>query len=96
MENKKFREIPELTKVSSKGQVVIPLCLRKKLHIKEGSVFAIKSFNKDMLVMKKVENPITEEDLKIAKEVEEAWKEIERGEFKETSVEEFKKELETW
>ncbi len=99
MENKKdvmMEEVPELTRVSSKGQVVIPLHLRKKLHVKEGSVFAVSSFNGDMLLLKKLRNPITTRDLMLAKEAEEAWKEIDRGEFRETSVNRFRKELESW
>jgi AbrB family looped-hinge helix DNA binding protein len=34
-------EIPELTKVSSKGQIVIPTDIRRRLGIKKGSVFAV-------------------------------------------------------
>lgn len=34
-------EIPELTRMSSKGQIVIPTSVRKMLKIREGSVFAI-------------------------------------------------------
>ena len=96
MKNQILNEVPELTKVSSKGQVVIPQYLRKRLHVKEGSVFAVSCFNGDMLILKKVDNPLTREDLEMAKEAEDAWKEIDRGEFKETSVEEFKEELASW
>lgn len=94
-ENLITKNIPELTRVSSKGQVVIPMELRKKLHVREGSVFAVSSVNDDMLILKKVNNPMTAEDLEIAKEVEEAWKEIERGEFKEYEFDEFLENLES-
>jgi len=95
-ENHGRLEAPGITRLSSKGQVVIPLYLRKKIHAKEGTSFAVSSINGDMILLKKVKNPITEEDIRIAKEVDEAWKEIERGEFTETSVEDFKKELDSW
>ena len=85
--------IPELARVSSKGQIVIPLDMRKKLNVREGSVFAVSSVNGDMLIFKKVQNPMTEEDLETAREVEEAWKEIERGEYKEYEFDEFIEKL---
>ena len=88
--------VPKLTRVSSKGQVVIPLDLRKRLHVKEGSVFAVSSINSDMLILKKIKNPMTAEDLEIAKEVEEAWKEIERGEYTEMEADEFLEEIKKW
>ena len=44
----------ELTKISSKGQIVIPLKIRNELKIEEGSVIAIEKI-KDMVVLKKIE-----------------------------------------
>ncbi len=90
------RSMPELTRVSSKGQMVIPLQLRKKLRVREGCVFAVSSVNGDMLILKKVKNPMTAEDLEIAKEVGEAWKEIERCEYKEYYFDVFLEKLEKW
>lgn len=96
MKEKILNDMPELTRVSSKGQVVIPKDIRGRLHIREGSLFAVSSINGDMVIMKKVENPMSREDLGIAMEINNAWKEIERGEFKESSVREFRKELKNW
>ena len=45
----------QFTKASSKGQIVIPTRIRKKLDIREGSVFAIAA-EKGMIVLKKVES----------------------------------------
>ncbi|MBL7206129.1 MAG: AbrB/MazE/SpoVT family DNA-binding domain-containing protein [Candidatus Aenigmarchaeota archaeon] len=87
------KAIPELTRMSSKGQVVIPKHMRKNMHIAEGSVFAISSFDDDMLLLKKVENPITKEELELAKEAKNAWEEVEKGEYTESSAEDFLKEL---
>jgi len=81
--------IPEFTKVSSKGQVVIPQGIRKTMHIREGSVFAVSATKRGMLVLKKVLDPILQEDMAVLKEVEEAWKEIETGEYKKYTPQQF-------
>ena len=96
MKNQLLEHVPELTRVSSKGQLVIPKGIRKDLHIKEGDVFATISSHKDMIILKKVKNPILREDLIILKEVEEAWKEIERGESTTQDADEYLKNLKKW
>ena len=63
----------EFTRASSKGQIVIPTKIRKKLDIREGSVLAVAT-EKDMIVLKKVESSLSAEDLKSLRLVEEAWK----------------------
>ena len=47
-------EKPDVTIVSDKGQVVIPLKMRKKLGIKSGSKLAIYG-NQDAIIMRKIE-----------------------------------------
>lgn len=88
-------EIPELTKASSKGQIVIPSVVRRKLGIKRGSVFAV-SAKKDMIVLKKLETGIKPEDLKALKRIEEAWRDIEEGRYKIYSKKAFFKEFTKW
>lgn len=88
-------EIPEITKASSKGQIVIPTNIRKKLGVKEGSVFAVTT-RKDMLVLKKLDAKMKAEDLKTLKLIEEAWKDIEEGRYKRATPDEFFKELAKW
>lgn len=44
----------EITKISSKGQIVIPLRIRNQLKINEGSVMAIDTAN-EMIILKKVD-----------------------------------------
>mgnify|MGYP001252631320 FL=1 len=62
----------ELTKISSKGQIVIPLKIRNELKIEEGSVMAMERI-KNMVVLKKIDidlvNQFKEglEDLKAGK-----------------------------
>ena len=96
MKNPIFDEIPELVRLSSKGQLVIPQDIRNLRHIKEGSVFAISSPNEDVLILKRVTNPLLQEDLEILKDVESAWEDIKEGKYKESSKDDFLKELAAW
>ena len=96
MKNRILEQIPELTRVSSKGQLVIPSDIRKNLKIKEGDVFATTSSDHNLIILKKIRNPIMREDLIILKEVEEAWKEIEEGRSKTMEKREFLKEINKW
>jgi AbrB family looped-hinge helix DNA binding protein len=84
-----------LTKMSSKGQVVIPAELRKGL--KEGDKLVIIK-NDHQLIMKKASelDENLKEDLEFAKRTEEAWKSYERGEFKSMDADDFLKEIERW
>ena len=84
-----------LTRVSSKGQIVIPKEIREKLKIKDGDMFAT-AREKDLIVLKKIKDPILEKDLKILEKVEEAWQDMEKGNFKRLKKEQFLKELESW
>lgn len=52
----------ELTKMSSRGQVVIPQNIREEMHLKEGESFAITS-NGDTLFLKRIKTPSKEEML---------------------------------
>ena len=82
-----------ITKMSSKGQVVIPTEMRR--NIKEGEKLLIIK-NNDQLIMKKATDldKNLKEDLEFARRTEEAWKRYEKGEFKSASVEEFLRKLE--
>lgn len=46
----------ELAKMSSKGQIVVPRNLRKRLNAREGTLFAVVGTS-DSLVLKKVSTP---------------------------------------
>jgi len=76
------------TKISSKGQIVIPANMRGNL--KEGDELIIIK-DDERIILKKAE-VLTEqmkEDLEFARRTEEAWKEIDEGKFTEYSTEEF-------
>ena len=85
----------QYTKASSKGQVVIPTRIRKRLGIKEGSVFAVAA-DRDVIILKKVDSGLSEADLNSMRLVEEAWKDIEEGRYGVLSKKAFFKELREW
>ena len=86
-----------ITKMSSKGQVVISIEMRQ--DIQEGEKIIIIK-NGAQLIMKKVDamTKQLEEDLEFAKRTDEAIKRYERGEgnFRSMSGDEFLKEIEKW
>ena len=82
----------DITKMSSKGQVVIPQELREDFN--EGDKIVVIR-NNDQIILKKANkfDKQVEEDIIVAKRVEESWKEIEQGKFKRMSGKEFLKEI---
>lgn len=83
------------TKISSKGQIVIPSNMRN--DFKEGDTLLIIRENNTLLLKKA--NDLDEqfkEDLEFAKRTEEAYRRHERGEFKTLSGEKFLEELDKW
>ena len=84
-----------ITKMSSKGQVVIPLNMRGDL--KEGEELIVIK-NGDQIILKKAtdfsEN--LKEDLEFAKRTEEALKRIENGEFISVDSENLFEEMDKW
>ncbi|MFH1682630.1 MAG: AbrB/MazE/SpoVT family DNA-binding domain-containing protein [Candidatus Woesearchaeota archaeon] len=77
-----------ITRMSSKGQIVIPSEMRE--DIREGEKFVVIRADKQ-LILKSVEDfgKNIQEDLEFAKRTEEAWKKYERGEFESKTVDEF-------
>ena len=90
-------DVPDLTRMSSKGQVVIPARVRDRLGIKPGGLFAIlASPRSGVLVLKKIDSKSLQVDLELFREVEKAWKEIEGGKSHKASRKRFLEELRTW
>ena len=76
----------ELTKMSSRGQIVIPQDIRKEMNLKEGETFAVVGSN-DTLLLKRVVTPSKEEILKRFKaQVEEGQKIAKKMGIKESGV----------
>lgn len=84
-----------LTKMSSKGQIVIPAEMRKEFR--EGDKLVIIKV-KGKLILKKVSamEKALAEDLEFARRTEEAYQRIKKGLGKTMTAEEFKKELASW
>ncbi len=85
----------EITRMSSKGQVVIPQKMRK--GIQEGEKLVIIQ-NGNQLILKRVKDldKNFEEDLEFARRTEEAWKRYEKCEFIEMDYDEFLKQAKKW
>mgnify|MGYP001563261931 CR=1 FL=1 len=84
-----------LTKMSSKGQIVIPAEMRKDIN--EGEKLIVIKSN-GTLIMKKASklNEKFKEDLEFAKRTEEAWKSIEEGKGIKMDFDDFIKEMKKW
>ena len=82
-----------LAKMSSKGQIVIPITMRK--DISAGDEFLIIK-DDDRIILKKISAVTSKlkDDMNFAKRVEKAWKAYKKGEFKSESANKFLKELE--
>ena len=84
-----------MTKMSSKGQVVIPQEMRGS--IKEGEKLVIVQNDGQLIMMKATDvGSKFEEDLVFAKRTEKALKKYESGEFIEMDFDEFLSEVEKW
>jgi AbrB family looped-hinge helix DNA binding protein len=85
----------DITKISSKGQVVIPQGIRDKLSLRDGQILAV-STEDNLIVLKKVDNNLEKEELKIFNNIKGAWREIEAGKCRKVSKEEFLKNIKEW
>ena len=85
----------EFTRISSKGQVVIPLDVRKKLSLREGEPLAVSTKN-DLIVLKKVKEKMSRKDMETLNGISEAWKDIEEGRCKKMNSGEFLAEIKKW
>jgi AbrB family looped-hinge helix DNA binding protein len=83
------------TTISSKGQIVIPSKVRKKLDIKDGNVFAIAE-KKGLIVLKKINRQLSRDDIETLESISDAWKEIESGKGGRVGVTKFLTEFAKW
>jgi len=76
----------ETIRMSSKGQVVIPLDIREEINASEGTIFAVMG-EKDSVILKKVPTPSKDELIKELKNIAAAGaKRAERLKIKEQDV----------
>lgn len=81
-----------ITKLSSKGQIVLPQSMRKELPV--GTAFSI--IQKDDLIVLKPIPELTAEEQADIKMLERIWKEIDSGKFTRMPAEDFLRELDSW
>ena len=84
-----------VTTLSSKGQIVIPIEMRK--DIKEGEKLVIIK-NKNQLIIERISefDKKLEDDLEFARRTEEAWKKYIKGDFVEMNFNDFLEEVKKW
>jgi len=82
----------EITKLSTKGQIVIPEEIRK--DIEEGTAFVVTKKD-NLIILKKVEG-FTKEEMEEMKELNRIWEEIDRGECESYTEKEFFEKLKKW
>jgi len=84
-----------ITRISSKGQIVIPQEMRGGLS--EGDKLVIIK-NNNQIILKKMEDfdENLEEDLEFARRTEEAYKKIEAGKGIEMNFDDFIKDMKKW
>jgi AbrB family looped-hinge helix DNA binding protein len=83
------------TTISSKGQIVIPNRVRKKLDIRDGNVFAITE-KKGLIVLKKISRQLSQDDIETLESISDAWKEIESNKGGRAGVTKFLMEFAKW
>jgi bifunctional DNA-binding transcriptional regulator/antitoxin component of YhaV-PrlF toxin-antitoxin module len=85
----------EITKLSTKGQIVVPSPLRKDFKV--GEKFLVIR-NKNTLVFRRLNgiDKKLKEDLDFAKKTDKALLSYEKGEFKKKNAKDFLEELERW
>lgn len=84
-----------ITKMSSKGQVVIPAEMRE--GISEGDKLIVIQNGKQIILKKASElDKQLKEDLEFARRTEESWREYDKGKFRNMGFDRFMKELKRW
>ncbi len=76
----------DLTRLSQKGQVVIPNTVRKKLGLKEGTKFLVVGIG-DTIVLRRLE--LSEEKMRLKQFLEGSRKEADKVGFTAKEIEEF-------
>lgn len=83
----------EVTRVTKKGQVVIPKAVRDKLQLEEGTPLGVEVTDKGVIMMKEIEVPFEKDDIKA---IDKFWEDVESGKLKPVPVSKFLEDLETW
>lgn len=82
----------EITKLSTKGQIVIPEKFRK--DIDTGTAFIVTRYN-SLIVLKKLSD-LTKEEKEEVEDLDKIWKDIDAGKCKSYTEKEFFEKLKEW
>jgi AbrB family looped-hinge helix DNA binding protein len=82
----------KITKLSTKGQIVIPEELRQGMET--GTAFMVTRQN-NLIVLKKIAG-LTKKEMEEMKELDKIWQEIDEGKGITQNKEEFLKEMNAW
>jgi bifunctional DNA-binding transcriptional regulator/antitoxin component of YhaV-PrlF toxin-antitoxin module len=82
----------QITKLSSKGQIVIPEPIRANMEV--GTSFIV-SKQGELIILKKIEG-LTSEEIKEAKELDKIWKTVDEGKAVTLSTKDFMEEMGNW
>ncbi|MFH1649089.1 MAG: AbrB/MazE/SpoVT family DNA-binding domain-containing protein [Candidatus Woesearchaeota archaeon] len=82
----------DVTKMSTKGQIVIPEAIRK--GFKPGAAFVVTK-TRDLIVLKPIKG-MSKKQIEEMEELDRIWRDIEQGKGKRYTQEEFFKELHRW
>ncbi len=83
----------EVTRVTKKGQVVIPKVIRDRLHLDEGTPLGVEVTDKGVIMMKEIEAPFEKDDLKA---IDKFWEDVKSSKLKPIPVSKFLEDFETW
>ncbi len=83
----------EVTRVTKKGQVVIPKAIRDRLRLEEGTALGVEVTDKGIIMMKEIEVPFKTDDLKA---IDKFWEDVESNKLKPIPVSKFLEDFETW
>ena len=82
----------EVTKLSTKGQIVIPESVREGMDV--GTAFIVTKTD-NMIILKEIEG-LNDKEKKELKELDKIWKEIDEGKGSTHSVDKVLKEMDSW
>jgi len=87
----------EIVKISSRGQFVLPLSMRKRFKMGKGEKMMVVE-NEGTMVMRPIKQmgADVDDEIYMMQRASRAWDEIEKGSFKRMPKTKFLKELETW
>ncbi|MFP4402506.1 MAG: AbrB/MazE/SpoVT family DNA-binding domain-containing protein [Candidatus Nanoarchaeia archaeon] len=85
----------QLSKMSSKGQIVIPKSMRSQFREGEGVIFIQEG---DRVILKPLQslNAYLREEIELSHRIEEAYARYDKGEFISKNKEEFLEEIKKW